>query len=38
MYNLHNNTYNFNCITHANDMGYHVGRTLLVLSLCYELA
>jgi len=30
--------YNFNCITHVNHMGSHIGRTLLGPSLCYRLA
>jgi len=40
-FNLINGTslmYNFNCIMHVNHMGSHIGRTLLLRSLCYRLA
>ena len=29
--------YNFNCIIHANHMGSHIGRTLLLRSLMMAL-
>jgi len=39
-FNLINGTssvYNFNCIIHANHMGSHIGRTLLLRSLLRSL-